>query len=342
MKTLNIGLIGAGGINQVHAQALSKIEGARITAIYNHNIERAISFNEQFNGRAAECFDDWERMLTTRPLDAVYVALPPGAHVGQVELAAAKGMHLMLEKPIALTLDRAQSIATAARNANVLCQIGHHMRHCKPVRHLKQLIDDGTAGRPLFMQGRFFVNGMFPTWWRDPQLGGGQLVEQSIHLYDLARHFFGEAKAVSTFADNLNHTRFADYRVDDASASIIRFHNGGIATLCATNLAEPGTSSIAFTVQCEKLSAEFESPQRATFAYHDGRTSEEAKQSAQAPRRELIEDKQTGHEELSINFITAIRDGSPLRSSIDDGVESLRLVLAAATSAREGGVLQTL
>lgn len=340
MQNLRIGFVGTGWVADVHARSLTKLPGITLAAMYNHHLPKAEAFNQKRAGGMARCYDDWRRMLETEQLDAVYVGLPPGAHVGQTELAAERGCHLMLEKPIALTLDRAESIAAAVRRAGVKCQIGHHMRHAAPVRQLKQMLADGSAGRPLLMTGRFFTNALFPAWWRDPNMGGGQLIEQAIHIYDLARHFFGEPKTVVAFADNLVHQRFPDYRVDDVSAATIRFGNGAIAGILAANCYEPHSDSQAMTVLCENVTVEFKNPNEAAFAFHGGKKSEEI--GKDTIRHENVRSDANLYDELSANFVAAIREDAPLRSGIEDGVNSLRLVLAASRSAREGGAPQAL
>ena len=62
------------------------------------------------------------------------------------------------------------------------------------------MLVDGSAGRPVMMQGRFFTNALFPAWWRNPNIGGGQMIEQAIHIYDLARYFLGEAQIITAFS----------------------------------------------------------------------------------------------------------------------------------------------
>jgi len=342
MKNIRVGFLGTGGINGTHAKALLKLPDVQIAALYNHNVEKARAFNQSHAGGQAECFDDWEKMLRTQKLDVLYVAIPPGAHVGQTELAAERGIHLMLEKPIALTLDRAQSITAAVKKAGVLCQVGYHMRHSAPAQKLKQMLTDGSAGRPLMLQGRFFTNGMFPAWWRSPTLGGGQLIEQSIHIYDIARYFMGEPDVISGFCDNLLHQRFPDYQVDDVSASVVRFKNGSIASICASNCADPKAGSICWTIQCEKVIADFTSPDKATFVYTGGRIADEINRGEGQLLREEIVTPYSMYDEVSANFIGAVRDGTPLRSSIDDGLNSLRMVLAAAESSRSNGAAQRL
>lgn len=332
-----IGFIGAGWINSIYAQSLQKLPDLELAAVYNHRLPRAAEFSEKFCRGSAFPTDDLSTFLDT-PLDIAFIALPPGAHEGQAEAAAQRGLHLMLEKPIALNLDRARSIALAVKKAGVLCQIGHHMRHTEPAKKLKAAIADGSAGKPLFLQARFFANGLFPAWWRSRTLGGGQLIEQSIHLYDLARHYFGEPDTVSAFAGNLAHGRFSDYDVDDASAASIRFRSGALASICATNFAETQTGGASFTVLCENLTAEFHSPSSATFSTFKGKPEE--RPGAQ-PHRETFTDPASPYDRLTSDFIASVRGHAPLVSTVDDGVNSLALVLAASRSAQSGGAPQT-
>ena len=341
MKELRIGVLGTGGIADQHARSLMKLPGVRFVGLCNRNIEKARQFNQKFGG-TAQCFDDFDRMLKSVEMDALYVCLPPGSHSGQTEAAAARGIHLFLEKPIALTLERGESIAKAAKKAGVKCQIGHHLRHADPVRKLKAMIEDGSAGKPLFMQGRWFCNALHPQWWQDPNVGGGQLVEQAIHVYDLARHFLGDAEVVSGFTANLAHGRFPQYQVDDTSASTIRFRNGAIASLCASNCAEPCTWAATCSILCEKVMVEMKAPERATFIYHGGKVSEEVWKEKLEIRREEVVNQTNCYDEINRNFVAAIRDGEPLRSGIEDGIDGLRLVLAAAASARSDGAAKRL
>lgn len=338
MSTLRVGFLGTGFIAATHAKSLAKLDDIEIVALCNHHIEKAQGFNDKFAGGKAACFDDFDKMLNEVKMDVLYVCIPPGGHNGQTEKAAAKGIHLCLEKPICLTEERARSIFDAVKAAGVKCQIGHHMRHTAPAIKLKQMLTDGTAGRPLMFQGRFYVNHLFPQWWRDPNMGGGQLIEQSIHIYDQARYFMGEGQTVFGIADMLNHHRFEDYKVDDVSASVIRFANGAVASICACNVGDPQAGVIDFVMMCEKVYVTFHAIDHATFTYHDGKPSSEIEGQV---RREEIKGEVNCYDELNRNFVAAIRDGEPLRSGIEDGLESLRMVLACA-KASQTGLPQTL
>ncbi len=338
---IRIGILGTGGIAGTHAKNLERIPGVRIVALCNRHLEKAEKFNQRHGG-GAKCFDNFQKMLEEVEMDALYVCMPPGCHNGEVEAAAARGIHLFLEKPIALDLARAQSMADAVKSSGVKCQIGHHLRASEPVRKLKQMIRDGSAGRPLLMQARWFCNSLYGDWWRDPEIGGGQLIEQAIHIYDLTRYFFGDVDVVTGFRGNLGHARFPQYRVDDTSASTIRFRNGAIASICASNAAEPCAWSVCATVIFEKVVVDLATPERATFVYHDGKVSDEVwRDNIKIPREEVA-NTVNAHEQITRNFIAAVRGEEEMLSSIDDGLEGLRLVRAVARSSDEDGMPQRL
>ncbi len=330
MSTIRVGIFGTGGIAAAHVRALSKVENVSVVALCNHNIAKAEKFNADRVGGAAKCYSTMDAMLAGTQFDALYACIPPGAHNGEVEAAAAKGVHLFLEKPIALTLARAESIAAAVRKAGVKCQMGHNFRHTAPSIKLKSMIEDGSAGKPLLMQMSWYANRLHGDWWRDPKLGGGHLIEQAIHMYDLARYFLGEAESVTGACGRLGHDRFPQYRVDDTSAATIRFRNGAIASICASNCADPWSSLLSATIVCEKLFVQFNGPQDSMFLDHRGMTGEEAWPSGIERAPERIQNPDNGNDEITRNFIAGIRGTEPLRSSVEDGVEDLKLVLAVA------------
>jgi predicted dehydrogenase len=342
MKQLRVGILGTGGIAAAHVKSLQKLPGVSVVGLCNHHLEKAEQFNAKHCGSAADCYSNFAEMLDRTPMDALHVCIPPGAHGGEAEAAAARGIHLFLEKPIALTIERAESIVAAVHRAGIRCQMGHHFRHTAPALRLKSMLDDGSAGRPLLMQGQWFNNRLYGDWWRDPEMGGGQLIEQSIHLYDLARYFLGDAISVAGFVGRLGHDRFPQYRVDDTSAATIRFRNGAVASLCGSNCADPWNGLVSATVICEKVFVQFQNPDEGVFLYHGGMVSEEAWQPGVERKSENIKSTSQGMDEINRNFIAGVRGEEAMRSSVDDGLEDLRLVLGVTASGRAGGMPQNL
>lgn len=332
---IRVGFLG-GRFNLTHAQCLKKLGGVQIVATCTRHMESAREI-------AAECspdtrpFDDFDRMLAEAPMDALYVALPPFAHDGEIERAAEKGIHLFLEKPIALTLDRARSQVAAIEKAAIVSQVGYQMRFAEPVRRLKAMLDDGTAGRPTLFDGAYLCNALHSGWWRDVTRSGGQVVEQIIHQYDLAMHLLGRPTSVSAQAANLCHQDVDGYTIEDTSAAVIGFENGAMAAMVGSNCAVPMQWRSEFRLICRNLTAHVRELGDATFTFSNGQPSEHFWKTRTQPESEAINVNTDPYLDENEHFIACLRRQEPTLTPARQGLESLRLVLAVADSARAGG-----
>ena len=191
MDPLRAAIIGCGGIANRHAERLAGLADVHLVGFCDRVAERAIAYNQRYAEDHAQVYEDYERMYEALDLDLVYICLPPFAHGREVELACQRGIHLFIEKPIALTLALAESMARWVEESGVKAQVGFMYRHGDAVRWLKQTMQDAGAKRG-FLTARYFCNSLHSEWWRDRSKSGGQVVEQIIHLFDLARFLLGE------------------------------------------------------------------------------------------------------------------------------------------------------
>jgi predicted dehydrogenase len=264
-------------------------------------------------------------MFEELDLDLVYICLPPFAHNNQVELACRHGVHFLIEKPIALTMDLAHRMAGQVRQSGVKSQVGFMFRHGEAVLWLKRYIGE-TGIRGLgFLTARYFCNSLHRWWWRDRSKSGGQLVEQVIHLVDLARFFLGEPVRVYSMQGNLFHGQVQDYTAEDASGTVIRFAFGGMAVFAATNGAIPNRWDSDLRVILPGLTADFEDANHAVFHHTGGRW---AATTTVAAEKDV-------HLAETLDLIAAIHDDRPTAVPIEEGVRSLQVVLAAAQSAAQ-------
>jgi predicted dehydrogenase len=337
MKTIKVGILGAGSMGQTHVQRLLRMRGVQVTAVCDQDGACAAALNQSLLGGAAQCFNDFDAMLAMMRLDAVYVCLPPCAHDGQVEKAAAKGIHVFLEKPIALTEKRAKAMVAAIEKAGVVSQVGYHMRFATPVQRLKKQIASGRAGTPTLMQARFFCNALHSEWWRDVTRSGGQVFEQAIHIYDLALYLLGEAKSVAAYAGNLCHAEIEGYTVEDTSAAIIRFESGAMASIVASNCAVPTQWQGDFRLVCRKLTADVQDLAHATFYRTGGHPSEHYFGKELAVPCEVVEQEVDYYFEEDKNFIAAVRGTAQACSPARDGLRGIQLVTAVTKSAAQDG-----
>jgi predicted dehydrogenase len=326
-KLLRFGILGAGYMGQNLARLLGAIQGVSIAAVCAEPLPQAQALCER-QPSGAKAFDDFDRMLAEVPLDALAIAIPPFAHTGQFEAAAAHRLPIFLEKPIALSVSRGRSMVEAATRARVLTQVGYHLRFLKSVRRLRALLDSGEAGRPTLFQGRWLCNSEHGAWWKDVSKSGGQILEQAIHTYDLALHLVGtDPVRVSGCLRNLQHRDCPGYTVEDTSAAVIQFASGALASVCASNAAVPGEWTSWFTLVCERLTVNYRQGSPTEFI-HTG--------NGKVVRDSVVDDGDPYADEVA-HFVATIRGQAPAISPVSEGLLGLRVVSAVAeSSARHG------
>jgi myo-inositol 2-dehydrogenase/D-chiro-inositol 1-dehydrogenase len=314
---IQIGFVGTGGIANTHFDALSQLPEAQPVAFCDIDSGRAERAAARFGGRA---YTDWRAMLDAESLDALYICLPPHGHDG-VEIAAAeRGIHLFVEKPVARDLDYARRVEEAIQKAGIICSVGYHFRYYGAIERAKERLH----GLPVLMVKGAWDGGMPGVpWWRQHALSGGQLVEQTTHIFDLARYLVGEIVEVFTFSQNnpaLLHHPNGDVNVADVVC--LKFENGAVGVITDTNgLHAPG-----------EVGLKVYTPERIVEVSW-GRMVE-----TEANRKEEYFSRDNPYLRESEAFLTAIRTGdrSLIRSDYSDAVRTLAVTLAADEAGRIG------
>ncbi len=325
MKPLRTAILGCGSFAHRHVgNILAHPDELALVAFSDHHATNAQAFAAQYAPHAAT-HTDMAGMLAQEGVDLLVICLPPFAHVDEVELAASRGVHILMEKPIALDSAHAWRMVQAAEAAGIHTQVGFMSRFGVAVEAMKQMIDDGTAGRPGLMASRYFCNALHGAWWRMRDKSGGQLVEQVIHQVDLMRYLLGEAATVYSRQENLFHVQTPDYTVEDVSATIIGFASGALGVIYATNGAIPGRWISDFRVVTQAVTAEFVDANHATF--HFTQTPD------RAPR--TVGEARNVYDAELMDLVHAIRTGGATRTPLREGARSLDLALAATRSAQE-------
>lgn len=268
MGRLRTGILGCGGFAQRHAQVLTRLqEDVELVAFADRNAWKAQSFADQFTAGQAGVFTYHHELLNQAGLDLLVVSLPPYGHTDEVEQAAARGVHLFIEKPVALRSEQAWQMVRAAEEAGIKTQVGFMSRFGEAVEQFKRFFDAGEVGAIGMFNARYFCNALHASWWRDREKSGGQLVEQAIHLFDVARYLMGEPVSIYSRYTNFFHNGVPNYTAEDTSATILSFGNGGLGVVSATNGAIPGRWISEFQVVGQHLTAEFSSHSQATFHF---------------------------------------------------------------------------
>ena len=326
VEPLRTGILGCGGIANRHAGILAGLQQITLVALCDQARSRAEDFDERYAQGQAQVYEDHHRMLDDADLDLVYICLPPFAHTDEVMEAARRGIHVFIEKPIALDSHEAWSMVEAVEAAGVKSQVGFMNRFGEATEYLKQTMESGQAGPASLMLGSYFCNHLHAPWWRDRSKSGGQVVEQVIHLFDLARYLLGEPQTVYSRLANLFHRDVPGYTVEDVSSTVISFASGALATIAAANTAVPGKWLSEFDIVTKNITAKFSDINRATFTRTD---------RPWAASLTLNSEKDVYLAE-TLDLIQAIQEDRPTRTPMREGALSLDLVLAIAHSAREG------
>ena len=215
--TPGVGIVGCGVIGCRRAGALGT---ARLVACADQQTERA----ERLAGEAgtAEVERDWARLVARSDVNIVVVATTNDA-LAPVTLAAVQaGKHVLVEKPAARTSAELQPVIAAAARTGVRVHVGFNHRYHPALQKARELVDAGAIGPLMFVRGRYGHGGRVgyeKEWRADPALsGGGELIDQGVHLIDLARWMLGDFSGVSGFA----HTYFWERPVDDNAFLLLR------------------------------------------------------------------------------------------------------------------------
>lgn len=324
MERVKVGVLGAGSMGEVHVKNLIQIPEAEIKAICDVSRPRAEALSRLCK---AKVYTDFNEMLEKEELEVLYILLPPFAQNGQFEQAAEKGIHIFIEKPIAIASDRGKSMVDAAKKAKIKSHVGFHMRYGTAIQKLKEMIDDGSAGRPVLFNGRYQCNSLHVDWWRDVNLCGGQIFEQAIHVYDICRYMFGHPKAVASFMGNVCHADVRGYTVEDVSASVSTFTTGAQAAITANNCSVPNRWDALFDMIYQNVSVFFKSQDEAEFHFlEDG---EERVEYFNEPIDHKLEEDR--------DFIRRVKEDLPSFCPVDEGLRSLLYVEASLHSAKMDG-----
>jgi len=320
---LRAGIIGCGGIANTHATNLMKNPDVQLVAFCDVVEAAAKTFNEKYAGGRASVYTDYSKMLEREKLDLVYICLPPFAHNDEVQIAAENGTNVFIEKPIALDVKLGQAMVDAVNAAGVKSQVGFMYRFGTAVERTKYYLSQGRMGLPSLFIGRYFCNSLHSAWWREKEKSGGQIVEQIIHVYDLARYFLGDPQSVIADMENLFHRDVERYTSEDVSSSVIRFKSGALASVSATNTAIPGRWISDWYLVTKNATTYFEGANDSTITWTDDPWAPE----------ERISSKKDLYNAETLDFISAVKSDRSTRVPLSEGLESLRLVLAVREAA---------
>ena len=239
-KVFRFGIVGCGVISATHAKCIAELPNAELVAVCDIVEEKARRLAAEYS---VEVYVDYQRMLERSDIDIVTVLTPSGLHAKIAIDAARAGKHVIVEKPMDVTLAQADAMIEAASSAGVkLCVISQH-RFDPPVVALKEAIHSNKLGQLNF-------GGSHTKWYRSQEYydsgdwrgtwaldGGGALINQSIHYVDLLTYIMGPVAEISAYTATRAHERI---EVEDIAVAAVKFTSGAIGLLEGNTAAYPG------------------------------------------------------------------------------------------------------
>jgi len=341
--TVGFGIVGCGMIAGFHSQAIKDIRGAKVVALF----DAAPQYAEKLAKSIGDCavYTDYKEFLKHPGLDIVNICTPSGAHMDAAVGAAKAGKHVVVEKPLEITLRRCDKIIDACDKNNVKLATILPSRFSPANMALKEAIDAGRFGK-------LTLGDTYVKWWRSQDYydsggwrgtwkldGGGAYMNQAIHNVDLLYWFMGDVAEVSGITDTLAHERI---EVEDTGVATVRFRNGALGVIEATTSAYPGllkkteihgTTGTVIVEQDDVLLWDFaksnrkDASIRKKFAQKVGGTGGAADPSAIS---------YSGHLAQLKDFIKAINTGGTPVVDGREGRKSVEIILAIYKSSASG------
>lgn len=226
---MNVAIVGCGLIGQKRAKALA---GAHLVICADSRLDRA----EQLARGADQCIatDDWRKVIDRKDVSVVLIATLHDSLAEITAAAIAGGKHVLVEKPAARHVSELQHLLSLADQKEVLVHVGFNHRYHRAFRRARQIVDSGALGPLMFLRARYGHGGRigYDKEWRSrPELsGGGELIDQGVHIIDLARWFLGDFTKIEGYA----HTYFWNMPVDDNAFMLLRTAQNQVAFLHAS------------------------------------------------------------------------------------------------------------
>src|ERR1700691_1172413 len=237
---LRTAIVGCGKVGATHVLAYQALPNSEFVAVCDVAAERAQAFAEKFQVKG---YTDLAEMLRQEKVDVLSICTQHTQHPAAVEIAAAAGVHVISEKPLAIDLESCDRAIAAARSAGVKLGVISQRRWYEPVLRMKEAINAGKLGQPELAIVTMLVCREPAYYISDPWRGtcagegGGVVMSQAPHYLDLMSWFMGPAVELHGYWDTYNHPGI---EVDDTVAASVRFKSGGMGSIVLSNSQRPG------------------------------------------------------------------------------------------------------
>lgn len=326
MKKLNVGIIGAGRIGQVHAKSITyHIPQAKIVAISDIYYEGAEKVAESLG--IPNAYEDYHEILNNPEIDAVLICSSTDTHADIAVEAAEAGKHIFCEKPVDLTVAKIKKVIVAVEKAGVKLQIGFNRRYDHNFAEIKRLANDGKLGK---LQTIKITS-------RDPEppsidyvkVSGGIFLDMTVHDFDMARFIGGEVEEVYANAAVTVDEAIGEAGDVDTALIALKFKNGAIGVIDNCRKACYGYDQrLEVFGTGGQASAANDTPTNVSYINEKGNMTDK-------PLYFFLERYMQSFTDEMTEFINAVQNDELTKTTVNDGLEALRLGLAAKLSVKE-------
>ena len=339
---VGFGIVGCGMISEFQARAIGDLPDARVVACHDAVPELARKRAAELGVRACDTLED---LLAMPEVDAVSICTPSGAHLEPAIAAARAGKHVVVEKPLEVTVERVDAVIEACRKASVTLGAIFPRRFNDSSRVVKDAIDRGRFGKIALgdvyikwyrTQEYYDRGGWRGTWKLD---GGGALMNQGIHGIDLLQWLLGGIAEVSAFTATLAHERI---EVEDTAVAAVRFRSGALGAIEGTTASYPGTK-IRIEIGGDRGSAVLEDESILAWTFAKEEPGDAEIRARFGPRAGLpgggagdpraIDSE--GHRRQLEDFVRALRGGGAPACTGEDARAAVAIITGIYRSARE-------
>lgn len=335
-KTLHFGIIGSGNIVETHIRSIQELPNAEVTAIFSRNRETAEKWGSQYD---IQVYSDYDEFLGNDQMEIVTILTPSGTHADLGILAAKRGKHVVVEKPIDTSLNKTDELIHACKQANVTLSCIFQHRFDDGIIDLKQAMDLGEFGQLNFGAARtswyrsqeYYDSGAWRgTWELD---GGGALMNQSIHYIDLLLYLMGPIEEVYAYCATRAHERI---EVEDIAVASLKFKSGALGLIEGNTAAYPGYSA-TLDIFGNNGSVIIENDQVKEWNFKSGNSyTKSTKEVVQTSASSSKMSSYTSHKRQYEDIVHAILEKRDPLVTGEEARKSLALILAIYESARSG------
>lgn len=330
-KPVRVGLIGAGLVAQrAHLPAYAESPEADLVALASGRLEMAKEVASRFG--IPHVHELWQDLVADPEVEAVDVCAPNYLHAEMAITAARAGKHVLVEKPMALSLEEAGAMIEAAQAAGVTLMVAHNLRFVPIYEQVKRIVQEGVIGRPLAARGVFMHAGPDEFWgadsdwfWRPEMAGGGSLLDMGVHMIDLMRWFIDRPVVEVTAMTSrlLKPTPF-----DDNAFVIMRFDDGLLAGVQSSWSARPQPDR-QVTIHGELGYVAMGRVPAEPLLVHVKDGEGERRYAPEVPKTSDLVNP-------FVHFLRCIRSGERPLTNGEEGRKTLEVALAAYESAKNG------